>query len=193
MNEASQNGMGSAAWLCVAALALGGYVLAIAPAERRLTEIGARAHQFYDLANRNERLLGAASGLSAARDRVATDVTRLAGERGAGSATLRTLAVLQRESSRGRVTIGALTPDAAAPSPDNAGSMDLAIAMSGMYRDVVSAIADLSRHGVLLEVSDATLSSGEPGAEKVDATLHATLYYRMDALEKEKHGPLQSR
>jgi hypothetical protein len=186
MSEMLTRSSGSWAWLTVGALALGGYLIVVAPAERKLQEIRAQAHDLYDLAIRNEHLLRGAAGLSAARDRVAVDVARLAGQRGAGSATLRTLQMLQREGSRAHVTIGSLAPDAPDSTAQN-GSEDVTIAMRGTYRNVLSAIADVSRHDVLLEVSGATLATAEAGADEIDATLHATLYYRLDALAKEKH------
>lgn len=189
MSEMLTRPSGGWAWLTVGALALGGYLIVVAPAERKLQEIGAQAHDLYDLAIRNEHLLRGAAGLSAARDRVAVDVARLAGQRGAGSATLRTLQMLQREGSRAHVTIGGLAPDAPDSTAQN-GSEDVTIAMRGTYRNVLSAIADVSRHDVLLEVSGATLATAEAGADEIDATLHATLYYRLDALAKEKHDEI---
>ena len=187
MRQAGTGASGMWAWLFVGALAFGGYFVAIAPAERRLQAIRTREHELYDLTIRNERLLRGAAGLSAARDRVAVDVARLAGERGAGSATLRTLELLQRESSKANVAIGGLAPDAPRTAAQTAGSEDVTIAMRGTYRSLLSAIADISRHEVLLEVSNATLERTARGVGQIDATLHATLYYRLDALVKEKH------
>ncbi len=181
------------AWVFVAALVLSEYLFAIAPAERSLQTIRAREHELYDLSIRNERLLRGADGLSAARDRVARDVARLAGERGAGSATLRTLELLQHESSHVHVAIGGLAPQLPDAAAQTAGAEDVTITMRGTYRDVLAAIADISRHEVLLEVSDATLASAADVAGQIDATLHATLYYRLEALPKEKHDEIFGR
>ena len=148
MSETLSRSSGSWAWLIVGGLALGGYFIGVAPAERKMQEIRAQAHDLYDLAIRNEHLLRGATGLSAARERVAIDVARLAGQRGAGSATLRTLQMLQREGSLAHVTIGGLSPDAPDSGAQN-GSEDVTIAMRGTYRNVLSAIADVSRHDVL--------------------------------------------
>ena len=172
------------AWLVVIALALSEYFLAIAPPERRMQAIRAREHELYDLSIRNERLLRGATGLAAARDRVAKDIAQLAVQRGTGSATLRTLEVLQRESARERVSIGGLEPQAPDTATQAGGAEDVTITMRGTYRDVLSAIADVSRHDVLLEVSDASLASMADAGTEIDATLHATLFYRLDAVPK---------
>lgn len=186
MTNATQSAAGTWAWICVVALALGGYFGGIAPAEKRLRTVSADAHDLYDLANRNERLLRAATGLSDARARVALDVARLAAVHGSGSATLRTLELLRREGSHAHVTIVSITPDAPNAAAETTGSEALTIGVHGAYRNVLAAIADVSRHEVLLDISDAVLAAAAAGPGEVDATLHATLYYRMDALAQEK-------
>lgn len=175
-------------WMLAATFALAGYSGIVAPRERRLQALESRTHDLYRLANHNERMLANSAGLIAARERVARDVTHLGRQRGPGSSALRMLRLLQREAQRNHVVVTGLAPDESEASMRATGLENVTIALRGTYRNVLEAIADLSKGDVLIELSDAELAAApdEFGAPEVAATIHATIYRRPEAITKER-------
>lgn len=180
-------------WILAIVLAVGGYAGIVAPAQRGVRAITVRARDLYELADHNERLLTNAAGLSAARRRVARDVAELSLESTSVTTAIATVRLLRSEERREGIVVSALSPnertDTATPETGEDGSEDVTIAMRGPYRNVLGAIADLSKNAVLLEVRDAALvqAANDATARDVDATVRATLYHRIAAIMKEKH------
>ncbi len=175
------------AWTIVLALAVGGYLTLLVPAARRVRTTESRARDLYHLANRNERVASDAGQLRAASWRVARDVAELAAQRNEAATTLAALRVLRIETDRFHVILAGFGPaDRVAASSSE--SQDVRISLHGSYRAVLSAIADLSKRNVLLEVREVSLSraAGPFGLPEVDATIRATLYQSTNAIVKEK-------
>jgi Tfp pilus assembly protein PilO len=169
------------AWMLLALLAVIGYAAIVEPAERRLSAVLSHARELYELSNRNDRLLRNIGSIQQARDRVRRDLTQLAGQRATGKAGLSILRLLQSESVRNHVVIAGVAPgDSANLAGQDTHGDTVAISLHGRYRDVVTSIADLSRHDALVEIRDVALvrSGGASAAPfpSVDATIHATLY-----------------
>jgi hypothetical protein len=184
-NSSPDRSLGRVAWVCVGVLAIGGYCFVLAPAEGRVQYRQARAHDLYELAYRNERMLARAAGLSAARDRVALDVAELSNARGDARTTLGVLQLLQKACTRGHVTINGVAPDGPVAS-GAAGFGSITIGMRGSYRSVLGVIADLSAHRTLIEVSSATLAPASGSdLREIDATVRANVYSKLEALVKE--------
>ena len=173
-------------WVLAAALAVGGILGVVAPAERRVRAAMAHAHELYELANRNDKMLRSAAGLAAASRRVAHDVSYLAGNRGEGATTLAALELLRGDARRFHLSLESLTPDRSDVS--DLESPEATIAVRGAYRDVLAAIADLSKHDVLLEVRAVGLAQNSDylQTDEIDATIGASIYSSIDSAEREK-------
>jgi hypothetical protein len=131
-------------------------------------------------------MVARAAGLSAARDRVALDVASLSNGRGGARTTLSALELLQRACSRAHVTINGVAPDGPVGPASTVGFGGVTIGIRGSYRNVLSVIADLSAHRVLIEVSNATLvAASDSDLREIDATVHARVYSKLEALMKE--------
>jgi hypothetical protein len=169
------------AWMLVALAAVIGYAAVVAPGERRLGAVLSHARELYELSNRNERLLRDIGSVQQARDRVQRDLARLAGQRAAGKAGLSILRLLQGEAAHNHVILASVAPgDSGSAAGNDTREENVAILLHGRYRDVVTSIADISRHDVLVEIRDVELArSGGAGAmvfPTIDATIHARLY-----------------
>lgn len=182
MSGARTRRQSEAAWLGVALCALAAYGLLLLPAQRRLAASVARTQDLYETAQRNADVLARAPGLTDVRDRVQRDLALLSGRRGPATATLATLVLLENLSARAGIAVVSVSPTAAQATADPAGVRQVTIAMRGRYRNVLAAIADLSRHRVLLEVAHVTLSAGANVRLDVDASVQAAIYDRPDAL-----------
>jgi hypothetical protein len=165
---------------------VGGILGVVAPAERRVKAATAHAHELYELANRNDKMLRSAASLAAASRRVAHDVSYLTGNGGEGATTLAALGLLRGDARRFHLILESLTPDRSALSDFE--SPEATIAVRGTYRDVLGAIADLSKHDVLLEVRAVGLAqtSDYLQTDEIDATIGASIYSSVDAAEREK-------
>lgn len=175
-------------WMLVAALAVAGYALAIAPVERDVRAVAFRAHDLYERSERNERMLRQVRGLQAARSRVQRDIATLSSQNEMGKADLAALALLQFESTERHLTISELSPGQSVAGADD-GVQPVTIGVRGNYRDAIAAIADLTRHDVLIELEGATLSatSRRDGLSQVDAVVQATLYHGVASIMKGKN------
>jgi hypothetical protein len=175
-------------WMLAVVLAIGGYEAVVAPAAARVRSIVAHAHDMYEIANRTDRLLRDANGVTAARSRVERDVARLAARGESAMTMLATIRLLQEEARRHRVVIAGLSPGERDAATNRKGSADVTIAMRGTYRNVLEAVADLSKGDVLIDIRDVALAqdSNDADPRDVDAIVRATLYYRIAAIVKEK-------
>lgn len=178
-----------AGWFAVAVLVFGGYLTLVAPAERRVRTVAFQAHELYELANRNERLLKNAAGLQAADQRVARDLADLTARKDETTIAVATLGLLRAAEKRHRVFVVSLAPAERSITLER-GSENVTLVLRGAYRDVLEAIAELSRGDVLLEIDDVALTQafGNAGSPLVDATIGATIYDRIEPLMKEKNG-----
>jgi Tfp pilus assembly protein PilO len=177
------------AWLVVALLAVLGFASIVVPAQRRIAAIEERAAALADLAARNEALLARLDSLEQTRTRVRRDLERLSGKIGTGRTTVAVLHVLEDEAGRNRLTITGIAPDGEEPSAPRAQhEEDVAVSLRGRYRDVMAAIADVSRHDALVEVQSVALTRVDTRQlfPSVDATVRVALYPDVKDLVKEE-------
>lgn len=177
-------------WALVAALALVGYFGILIPGEQRLGAIEDRAHDLYRLANRNDVMLTRAAGLVAARERVQREVKKLSGRQDPAATTLALVHLVRNAESRNHVALAGLFPEKP-DDPRGAGDLQaLTIQLTGPYGNVLRAIADLSKHDPLVDVSDVALTpaTDDLGFPDVAATIHVTVYQRIEALIKENES-----
>jgi len=158
------------------------------PTSETIATIKAQAKILYDEANQNEADARRASQLLAVAKRIADDVRRLSGQNSQSATTAATLALLARDAAIHRIDVRSIVPvpvTSASPAPVvSTGAAapftgaPLEITVRGRFRDVLSFIADLPRHDVLLDVSDVDLAAiGEsPSRPKLNATIHATVF-----------------
>jgi Tfp pilus assembly protein PilO len=169
--------------MAVALAAVAGYAGIVAPAQARLRQVAFQAHELYDLANRNERMLANYRALEAARARVRRDLRMLAGESGEDKATLSSLRLLQREAKTYRTSVLGLEPETSATKI--AGESSLRITLLGSYRDVLALVADVTRHDALVEIESVRLEAARE-AKGVTASVTATLFNGTDALMRKE-------
>lgn len=169
--------------MVVALAAVTGYAGIVAPVQARLREVAFHAHELYDLANRNERMLVNHRALEAARARVRRDLRMLAGESGEGKATLSALRLLQREARTHRASVLGFEPETSATAIT--GESNLRITLRGSYRDVLALIADVTRHDALLEIVSVRLEAARD-AKGVTAKVATTLYNGTAALVRKE-------
>ena len=144
-----KNYMGLAlAWVCLCCLTLAAFALWVAPEFSRERMILAAAHDAYVRANENDERTRDAGRLRDLRRRLAAEITGMrAPTRGyrAEAGVLRTLADLER---RDNVAVSRFdddtdrTPAAFEADPDDR--------ITGAYRDVIGAVAALSRGPALV-------------------------------------------
>jgi len=163
----------TAGWISLGAAAVALYLSVFAPGESRVRATLAHARDLYDLARQNDRFRERAAGFAAARDRVRDELGLLSSTGDPSHATLAAIALLKRVGERRHVSLTAFTPSGLTET--RKGASDLTITIDGRYGDLVSAVADLSRGDVLLQLSGVriaatTLQGG------VDATIQATMY-----------------
>jgi len=172
------------AWIGVIAVMVGGYVLTVEPRDEDVRSAWLRAHELYELANHNERMLQGAAELTSARKRVARDIATLAAQNTSGRAMLAAVQVLGREARARHVVVVALAPEGdATPAPS---AESLTVSLRGRYRDVLGTIAVLSTREVLLRIEAAELGQATAlPAREIEATLHARLYHGLAEIEKE--------
>jgi Tfp pilus assembly protein PilO len=177
------------AWLLVALAAALGFASIVLPAQRRVAAIEERAAGLADLAARNEALLARLDSLEQTRTRVRRDLERLSGKMGTGRTTVAVLHVLEDEAGRNHLTITGIAPAGEEPSaPRLQREEDVAVSLRGRYRDVMAAIADVSRHDALVEVQSVALTRVDTRQlfPSVDATVRVALYPDVKALVKEE-------
>ncbi|HTA38339.1 MAG TPA: hypothetical protein VK760_04660 [Candidatus Acidoferrales bacterium] len=177
------------AWLAVALVVVLGFAAVVLPAQRRIAAIEAHAGDLADLADRNEAVLARLESLERTRTRVRRDLARLAGKAGSGKATVAALHVLEGEAGRNHLIISGIAPandDVAAAHRE--GEEDVAVSLRGRYRDVMNAVADLSRHDALVEVRAVSLARVDIRTlfPNVDATVSVALFHTVKDLVKEE-------
>ncbi len=176
------------AWLVVALAAVLGFASIVLPAQRGIAAIEERAAGLADLAARNEALLARLDSLEQTRTRVRRDLERLSGKIGTGRTTVAVLHVLEDEAGRNHLTITGIAPTAEEPSAPRAQREDVAVSLRGRYRDVMTAIADVTRHDALVEVQSVALTRVDTRQlfPSVDATVRVALYPDVKDLVKEE-------
>ena len=176
------------AWLVVALAAVLGFASIVLPAQRRIAAIEERAAGLADLAARNEALLARLDSLEQTRTRVRRDLERLSGKIGTGRTTVAVLHVLEDEAGRNHLTITGIAPAGEEPSAPRAQREDVAVSLRGRYRDVMGAIADVTRHDALVEVQSVALTRVDTRQlfPSVDATVRVALYPDVKDLVKEE-------
>lgn len=175
-------------WLLVALITALGYAVVVAPGEREVVSLETHAKALYDEENINESKLSRAAELNALRARVQSDLRRLGGNGSTSATAAAVIGLLEREGKRFRVEVRSISPNAVTdpkPLPRTAATLagaDWDIVVRGGFRDVLSLLADVSRHDVLLDVRDVDLSATaeRSSAPTVDATVHTTIYQPLD-------------
>ncbi len=185
-------------WLLITFIVLGIGVGCIWwPQSRVISEQHSRALELYDEANSIDAATRRASQLRAAQLRITSDLSELGGIRSPGAITVAVLQLLHEESKRQGVEIREVAPDTSVhgtPSrvadgdfakrkSDAFAPSDVSISVRGPFRNIVSLVADLPRHDVLIDVRDIQLSSTESVHKPpfLDVTLHTTIY-RLESL-----------
>jgi hypothetical protein len=174
-------------WLGVAFVLFGiGVGLVWWPASQQVGQRRAHARELYDEANDIDDATRRAVELRAAKSQVETDLRLLGGMRSDGAVTAALLRLFHDEAKRTGVEIREVAPDteqhatasAALLKPGALGGYELAIGVRGPFRNVVSLLADLPRHDVLIDVHDVQLASpeSERSVPVLDVTLHSTIY-----------------
>ena len=161
------------------------------PASQEISQRHTHALDLYDEANTIDAAVRRASQLRSAQSRITSDLAALGGVRSPGAVTAALLQLLHEESKRQEVEIREVAPDAGAratlshqppgpPSPkaEVLAPADVSIAVRGPFRNIVSLVAELPRHDVLVDIHDIQLSSTESTntSPVLDATLHTTVY-----------------
>lgn len=174
-------------WMLVAALALGGYFGVLIPGEQKVQAIEDRAHDLYRLANRNGVMLTRAAGFISARERIAREIKKLSGRQDPAATTLAIVHLVRNVESRNHVEFAGLFPEKPDDPRAAADLQALTIQLTGRYGNVLRAIADLSKHDPLVDISDVSLTAAtdDLGFPDVAATIHVTVYQRIEALMKE--------
>jgi hypothetical protein len=166
-------------WACTAFVILGlGVGVVWWPSSQAISQVRRHAGEMYEEANHNDAIVRLAADLRAAQARVRADVNALGGTRSPGQVTAAALRLLEDEAKQRGVEIRSIVPSAA---PITAGALvgtDVAIGARGPFRNIISFLADLPRHNVLMELRDAELISSDPTQKlpSLDATVHATIY-----------------
>lgn len=177
-------------WLATALVAVAGYGLIVQPDERAISNLESHARILYDEANANDATVRRSWELHRIESRVDADLRRLSGQQSNEGATSSALRLLDAEAKRFNVSIRSVEPDAANMIPASSELRGTAwnVGLRGRFRDVVSLIADLPVHDVLLEVGDVALAASSRNVSLqpvLDVTLHATVY-RITALSLEE-------
>lgn len=175
-------------WLLAAFTIVGvGVGLVWWPASQRTDELRARAREMYEEANRFDAEIHQAARLREIKARVLRDVSKLAGQSSRSAATATSLALLNDEARRFSIQIRSITPQPGSasglPSPPprgrkNLDGYDIAIVVHGGFRDIVSFVADLPRHNVLVSLNDVTMTLDGKATMRpiLNATVNATVY-----------------
>ena len=167
-------------WLGTAFVVLGlGLGAVWWPSSQTIEQVRGHAREMYEEANNNDALVRRASELRAAQSRVRADLELLGGVGSAGVVTAAALRLLGYEAQQRGVEIRSILPSStSATSSGPFVGTDVAIGVRGPFRNIVSLIADLPRHDVLIEVHDAELVSSDQSQKlpALDVTLHTTFY-----------------
>jgi hypothetical protein len=182
MTPATHDGTVRAAralWLLCALVAVSGYGFIVQPGEARVHDANQHARALYDDANRNEAKIRRRTQLSRVRTRVVNDLLRLSAQTNAAATTSNALRLFADEGRRYHVDIRSLAPDAAdTAQQDDLASAQWSLGVRGRFRDIVTMLADLPAHDVLLDVRDveiAATTSRPSHAPMLDATIHTTV------------------
>jgi hypothetical protein len=169
------------AWVCLCCLTLAAFALWVEPAFSRERTILAAAHDAYVRANENDERTRDAGRLSDIRRRLTAEITGMRGPtlgyRGEAG-VLRTLADLER---RDNVAVARFDDDT--DQHQSLSKRTLTVEITGAYRDVIGAVAALSRGPALLHVGDISVERPPNSvASSVVAVVHVISYDRVDDL-----------
>ena len=155
----------------------------VQPSERTIDSLELRARILYDESNANESKIRRSADLERVRSRVLSDLLTLSRQNSEEETTTILLRRLNNEAKRYNVEVTSIIPVANARttvvSESDLSGVDWTIGLRGRFRDVISLIADLPEHDVLLEVRDIQLTASSqetPGSPYLDASLSATVY-----------------
>lgn len=175
--------MPAAGWIALCAAAIALYAGALGPCEASIRAALTHAHDLYDLARRNDRILARAAEFTETRERVRQELRALSGASDSALATLAAIRLLKRIAERHQVALTGFSPSGPA---GNFGTPEVGITLAGRYADLVPAIAELSRGDVLLALSGVRFSLGA-GHGGLEATIRGTIYDSATARTAEVH------
>lgn len=168
-------------WMLTIAAFAGGSFLVHTRYEPAIAAAYDRTETLYSETAADTRIVREARSLRAIRDRAEADLARVSHEASLSETTADLLSTLHVSARRFHTRVIELQP-AAAPSSNGAlQEAALTIRVQGTFGNILSFVADLSRHSTLMSVSDTSLglaaAAVHSGAEPaLDATIHATLY-----------------
>jgi hypothetical protein len=175
-------------WVLTAAIFFGIGIGAVWwPSAQAIASVRAQAKGAYDEANQNESEIRHAAQLRAVAERVSRDVSRLAGQDSESATTAMTLRILNAQSRKFGVEIGAIVPRSeAAPDAPNPGAVnnrltgtEVEIDLRGRFRNVLSFVSDLPRHEVLIRINSVDVlqvDASRPDRPVLTVKMAATLF-----------------
>ncbi len=152
------------------------------PSSQQISQVGVRAQDEYEEANRIDVQLRHARQLRVIQTRVEGDIARLSLRASSAAATSRELALFNEESERFGVDVRTIVPQPATKNDpeDVLVETNLELGLRGSFRSLVTMLADLTRHDVLIGVRDIAISAAGATPARpsptLDVTIHAAMY-----------------
>jgi hypothetical protein len=180
-------------WVSAAAIVLGiGVGLIWWPSSQSIAQVQVQAEQIYERANDDDAALRRASHLREAAERIAQDVNSLSGGTSASATTASAIELLNRDGRAFGVDIRSLGPSPQATPLAAAGltGIPLEVAARGHFRSLLTFVADLPRHDVLLDIGNVDLAGngGRAPEPTVDAKIDLIVYWYHAPPEMENHA-----
>ncbi len=147
------------AWSLVITLAVGGYVLAIAPRQRELRATLTLAQAAYEQAALNRRVLARSGAIESARSRVRADLARLTGRSNTSAMLEAGLQLIAREAAEHQVLVQAIVGGSDPLKKDSLESVPITLDVIGRFVPVSTFVRDLSRREVLVDVHSVRLEA----------------------------------
>ena len=173
-------------WMLVAALALVGYFGVLIPGEQRYEPSRTAPTICTGSQTATTSCLPAPPDYFRARAHP-REIKKLSGRQDPAATTLAIVHLVRNVESRNHVELAGLFPEKPDDPRAAADLQALTIQLTGRYGNVLRAIADLSKHDPLVDISDVSLTAAtdDLGFPDVAATIHVTVYQRIEALMKE--------
>jgi hypothetical protein len=156
------------------------------PASQTVAELRSAAANDYDEASRNDDAVRQAARFRLMHRKVVDDLKSITPLDNTAAATAHMLQLLNAEEKSYRIAVRSVVPNngsSGATTPASAKSepfdrTDVEISLTGEFSNILHFVADLPRHGVLLEMHDITVrgNGGVDDARVLSVTLQATLY-----------------
>ncbi len=175
-------------WSLVVTLAVGGYLLGIAPRQRELRATLMLAQAAYEQAALNQRVLARSAAIENARSRVRTDLAHLIGRANASSTLEASLQLIAREAAEHQVLVHAIVRGSNPSRKHSIESIPITLDVIGRFVPISTFVRDLSRREVLVDVHTVRLEalSGSPEERPlVRGTIEVSIDRILDAKQEE--------